>query len=224
MTDTSRLTATRTSYDTVAVDYERLLRDELAKSPFDRAMLGVFAERVLAGGGGLVGDLGCGPGRLTGHLASLGLDVFGVDLSPEMVAVARRVCPGVRFEVGSMTALDLKDESLAGALAWYSTVHTPPEELPVVFEEFHRVLAPGGQLLMAFKVGDECVHLSHAYGRDLDLDVYRFPPERVAELLGEAGFVEVARLVREAEGDTEATPQAYLLARKPGAAQGVSAD
>lgn len=215
MTDTSRLTTTRASYDTVAADYERLLRDHLAGSAFDRAMLGVFAERVLAGGGGPVGDLGCGPGRLTGHLASLGLDVFGIDLSPEMVAVARQMCPGPRFEVGSMAALDLEDESLAGAVVWYSTVHTPVEELPVYFEEFHRVLAPGGHLLMAFKAGDGHVHLSQAYGHELDLDVYRFPPERVAQLLSEAGFVEVARLVREGDGATEKTPQGYLLVRRP---------
>ncbi|MFG2367188.1 hypothetical protein ACGFY3_37055 [Streptomyces mirabilis] len=51
-----------------------------------------------------------------------------------------------------------------------------------------------------------------AYGHDLDLDVYRFPPERVAELLREAGLVEVARLVREADTH-ETTPQAFVLAR-----------
>lgn len=59
------LTTTRASYDTVAADYECLLRDGVAGSFFDRATLGVFAERVLAGGDGPVGDLGCGPGRLT---------------------------------------------------------------------------------------------------------------------------------------------------------------
>ncbi|MGW0842887.1 class I SAM-dependent DNA methyltransferase [Streptomyces sp. NPDC002787] len=209
------LHATRASYDTVAADYEKLLRDELANSPFERAMLGVFAERVLAAGGGRVADLGCGPGRVTGHLASLGLDVCGIDLSPEMVAVARWAHPRLRFDVGTMTALDFEDGCLAGALAWYSTVHTPPAELPVMFGEFHRVLAPGGLLALAYKVGDESVHLSHGYGHPLDLDVYRFPPERIAELLGDAGFVETARLVREADGPKEKTPQAYVLARKP---------
>ncbi|MGW3494356.1 class I SAM-dependent DNA methyltransferase [Streptomyces sp. NPDC001020] len=214
MTDTSHVQITRASYDTVAVDYERLLRDDLDTNTFDRAMLGAFAERVLGGGGGPVGDLGCGPGRVTTHLDKLGLEAFGIDLSPEMITVARRTHSGLRFEVGTMTDLDLPDGTLAGALAWYSTVHTPPHELPLLFREFNRVLAPGGHLLLAFKVGDGSVHLEHAYGHDLSLDVYRFPPELVADLLGRAGFDEVARLVRAAE-EPEKTPQAYVLARKP---------
>ncbi len=93
MTETVHHLATRASYDRVAEDYDRLLRDELANMPFDRAMLGVFAERVLDGGGGLVGDLGCGTGRITTHLEKLGLDAFGIDLSPRMVAVARQAYP-----------------------------------------------------------------------------------------------------------------------------------
>ncbi|MEV0218502.1 methyltransferase domain-containing protein [Streptomyces sp. NPDC050704] len=211
---TSHPDATRASYDTVAADYAELAENELDNKPLDRAMLAAFAEKVRAGGGGTVADLGCGPGRVTVHLERLGLDAFGVDLSPEMVAEARRRHPRLRFEVGTMAGLDIKDDSLAGAIVWYSTVHTPPEELPVFFEEFQRVLAPGGHLLLAFKVGDERVHLEHGYGHDIDLDVYRFPPERVVELLRRAGLVEVARLVREAD-EWEKTPQAFVLARKP---------
>ncbi|MFF4956159.1 class I SAM-dependent methyltransferase [Streptomyces sp. NPDC001222] len=214
MTDATHLETTRASYDAVASDYERLLRNAMDTSPFDRAMLGVFAERVLAGGGGPVGDLGCGPGRVTTYLDKLGLDAFGIDLSPGMVAVARRTHPALRFEVGSMTELPLADGTLAGALVWYSTVQTPPLELPRYFREFHRVLAPGGHLLTAFKVGDECVHLDHAYGHDLSLDVYRVRPEQVSASLTDAGFEEVARLVRAAD-ERENTPQGYLLARKP---------
>ncbi|MFJ3085914.1 class I SAM-dependent methyltransferase [Streptomyces sp. NPDC086838] len=209
------LHATRASYDTVAADYASLLADELAAKPLDRAVLGAFAEYVRAGGGGPVADLGCGPGRVTAHLRGLGLSAFGVDLSPGMVAEARRRHPELRFEVGTMTALDLADGALGGALAWYSLVHTPPQELGAYVAEFHRVLAPGGHLLIAFKAGgDEGVRLEHAYGHPVDLDVYRFEPERVAGLLEDAGFEVRARLVRAADPE-ERTPQGFLLARRP---------
>ncbi|MEV7399637.1 methyltransferase domain-containing protein [Streptomyces sp. NPDC091267] len=213
MSDLSSLHTTRASYDTVAVDYASLLADELAAKPLDRHVLGAFAEHVTAEGGGPVADLGCGPGRVTAYLRDAGLSAFGVDLSPGMVAEARRRHPGLRFEEGTMSALDLADGSLRGALAWYSLVHTPPQELGPYVTEFHRVLAPGGHLLLAFKVGDERVRLEHAYGHPVDLDVYRFSPDRVAELLRRTGFAVRARLVRAADPG-ESTPQAFLLAQK----------
>ncbi|GEB54572.1 class I SAM-dependent DNA methyltransferase [Streptomyces gardneri] len=215
MTEAAHLTDTRRSYDTVAVDYERLLGEQLATTPLDRAMLAAFVEKVdTFDGPRAVGDLGCGTGRVAAHLRELGADVFGVDLSPGMIAVARETYPGVRFEVGSMTALDLPDASLGGALSWYSTVHMPEAELSACFAEFRRVLAPGGFVLVAFKVGDERVRLEQAYGHEVALDVYRWSPDRIAELLAAAGLVEAARLVREPD-PVESTPQAFLLARRP---------
>lgn len=227
---TTYLHSTRTSYDTVAADYEELLRDELATKPLDRAMLAAFAELVRIPGGGAdggpgaepgaagpVADLGCGPGRVTAHLHALGVEVFGVDLSPGMVAVARRTHPGLRFEVGSMTALEQQDDSLGGVVAWYSTVHTPPELLPTVFAECRRVLAPGGHLLLAFKAGDRHLHRERAYGHEVSLDIYWMSPDRIAALLGGAGLVVDARMIREPDASERPRQgrQAFFLARKP---------
>ncbi|MEU3727349.1 methyltransferase domain-containing protein [Streptomyces sp. NPDC031705] len=217
MTETSRLSAVRASYDAVAVDYARLLSGELESRPLDRAVLHAFAEYVRGGAGGAVADLGCGPGRVTAYLDGLGVRAFGVDLSPAMVAVARRSYPGLRFEVGRMAGLDMADGVLGGVLAWYSTVHTPPGELPAVFAEFARVLAPGGYALVAFKAGEERRRLEHAYGHQVDLDVYETPPELVASLLAGAGLVEVARTVRAPDAE-EKGPQGFLLVRKEPAA------
>ncbi|MFF5922416.1 class I SAM-dependent DNA methyltransferase [Streptomyces flavochromogenes] len=215
MTEAAHVTATRRSYDTVAVDYERLLTDQLAEVPLDRAMLAEFVRAVGTGEGPrAVGDLGCGTGRVTSHLRDIGADAFGVDLSPGMIAVARGTYPGLRFEVGSMTALGLPDASLGGVLSWYSTVHMPEAELVASFAEFRRVLAPGSHVLVAFKVGNGRVRLERAYGHEVTLDVYRRSPERVAEHLAAAGLVESARLVREPHPE-EKTPQGFLLARRP---------
>ncbi|WP_431279504.1 class I SAM-dependent DNA methyltransferase [Leifsonia poae] len=211
MSEPADVIATRTAYDKVAVDYELLLRDELAEKPVDRAMLGIFAEQIAAAGGGPVADLGCGPGRVTAHLAGLGVDAFGVDLSPGMVEVARAQHPELRFDVGSMAALEIQDASLAGVVAWYSIIHTPPERQAGVFAEFARVLRPGGWLLLAFQVGDDVVHLQHAYGHDIDLHTRRQSPDRIRSLLEDAGFAEFVRLVREPVAP-EKSAQAYVLA------------
>ncbi|MEV8624650.1 class I SAM-dependent methyltransferase [Streptomyces sp. NBC_01268] len=213
MIESARVAATRASYDAVAASYERLLADELAGKPWDRGMLAAFAEEVRVRGAGPVGDLGCGTGRVTRHLRRLGTDVFGLDLSPGMIAVARESHPELRFEVGSMTALDLADGSLGGVLSWYSTVHLPTAELCDAFAEFRRVLVPGGPLLVAFKAGDGQVRLERAYGHEVDLDVYRHPVERVTSLLTDTGFSVTARLVRGPDPD-EATPQGFLLAHR----------
>jgi SAM-dependent methyltransferase len=177
-------------------------------------MFGVFAELVK----GRVADLGCGPGRITGYLHGLGVDVFGIDLSPGMIDVARARHPRLHFEVGSMTGLELADDSLDGAVVWYSTVHTPPELLPRVFAECHRVLAPGGHFLHGFKVGDDQrLRRDQGYGHPVSFDVYWMRPERVADLLSEAGLVIDARLVREPYENEKPSQgqQGYFLAHKP---------
>jgi hypothetical protein len=55
--------------------------------------------------------------------------VFGIDLSPRMLAVARQSYPELRFNLGSMLDLDLPDGTLGGLVAWYSIIHIPDERL-----------------------------------------------------------------------------------------------
>jgi SAM-dependent methyltransferase len=202
---------TRVAYDTVAISYADLLHGEFARHPLDLAVLDAFADRVPTGP---VADIGCGPGHITAHLRERGLPVFGLDLSTGMLGVARRDHPDLALLQGSLEALPLADGSLAGLLAWYSVIHTPPERLSGVVGEFARVLADGGVLLLAFQVGDERIALERAYGHAVAMDVYRNLPEQFVGLLGAAGLSLVARLERAPEL-RDKTPQAFLLARKP---------
>lgn len=172
----------RTSYDTVARSYAELVVDG---PPDEPEILDLFAKLAP----GRVLDVGCGPGRTTGLLRERGLDVIGIDLSPGMIEVARRDHPDLDFRVGSMTDLDLPDGELAGVLSWWSVIHLPRDVVPQAFAEFHRVLAPGGVLLLGFHVGDESTHKTSGYGgHPMNVHVHRWTAAALTELAVAAGF------------------------------------
>jgi SAM-dependent methyltransferase len=206
------LADTRASYDSAAPGYAERFHDGLARHPYVRGALALFAE-LLRDVGGPVLDAGCGTGLLSARLHELGLDVIGVDLSPGMLQIARRDHPTLRFEVGSMTELDLPDASVAGVLAFYSVIHVPDEAVPTVLTHFHRVLRPGGVAMLGFHVGDECRYKSEGYGgRPMRLQVHLRPLDRMAGWLRDAGFTVEARILTE---PGEPVPGGILLARRP---------
>ena len=138
----------RESYDRLAEEYARRIFDELQHKPLDRQLLDRFALQT--SGRGQVCDMGCGPGHVARYLHQASCSVFGLDLSPRMVEQARKLNPGITFRVGNMMALDLPDASLAGIAAFYAIVNIPRPSLATVFLEMHRVLQPGGLLLLGF--------------------------------------------------------------------------
>ncbi|MGY2873141.1 SAM-dependent methyltransferase [Marmoricola sp. URHA0025 HA25] len=206
------LSDTRASYDTDASGYADKVRGLLDGMPYLRASLNVFAE--LVGDAGPVADVGCGPGYVTGYLRDSGVDVFGIDLSPEMIAIARHDYPDLRFEVGTMTDLDLPDDSVAGIVAFWSVIHVPDHAVPGVFEEFRRVLRPQGVVLVGFHVGDETRHTSEGYtGRPISVDGHHRRPSTIMGWLREAGFTIEAEQVIRPDDDV---PGAVVFARSDG--------
>jgi SAM-dependent methyltransferase len=199
----------------------------MAETPEEGRLLALFADMVRDHGGGAVADVGCGPGRTTAELRRLGVDAFGIDLSPGMIEVARRDYPGARFEVGSMTDLALVDASVTGLVAWYSLIHIPDEEIGSVLAGFHRVLRPGGPLLIGFHVGDGSRLKTEGYGgHPMKVYVHRRQHGQMITWLTEAGFaVETHRTLTSAESKLggvilarrQAThPVRLLLQRLPG--------
>lgn len=203
------------SYDRVAREYAEHLYGELAGKPFDREILDRFAARL--GNAEPVCDLGCGPGQIARYLRDRGVEVRGIDLSPGMVAEARRLNPDIPFWQGDMLALDSKDGAWAGIAAFYSIVHLSREEIPRAFAEMKRVLRPGGLLLLAFHVGEETVHRDELWGREVNLDFRFFLVEDVEAALRAAGFeIEEVHVREPYPGVEHPSRRAYILAKAPG--------
>jgi SAM-dependent methyltransferase len=213
----------RASYDAVTDAYVERVHDELRHKPLDRALLSAFAEQVQDefGAGAPACDAGCGPGHVAGFLAGLGLEVTGIDLSPAMVERARALHPGIKFDVGTMTALEAADGSWRGLIAFYSVIHLTSElDIRAALSEFHRTIAERGLLLIAVHLGergDATVHSDEMLGVGVDMEFHFFDLERLTADVVAAGFAVEARLVRAPYPDVEVqTTRAYLLARRVG--------
>jgi SAM-dependent methyltransferase len=211
--DENTTRSVRESYDRLAEEYAIRLFDELQQKPLDRNLLVRFATEV---GDGQVCDMGCGPGHVGRYLSDLGVRVFGLDLSPQMVQQARKLNPDLSFREGNMLALDLPDESLAGIAAFYAIVNIPKESLLVVFREMSRVLRPGGLLLLAFHVGDDVYSENQLWGIRISMDFFFFQPSVIRRFLERAGFVieDVTERPPYAPDVEYQSKRAYIFARK----------
>ena len=207
----------RSSYDAVAAAYADHLVDELRDLPFETWLL----DRVLAhADGGPVVEVGSGPGHVTAYLADGGADSTGIDLSPAMVAEARRRFPAPTFEVGDLRRLSRPPTSpgWAAVLGWYSLIHLAASELPDAVAALARPLDPGGWLVLALHAGAEVRHADEWFEQPVDLDFVLHEPSSVVELVEAAGLVEVEWFLRgplTARGET--TQRLYVVGRKPGA-------
>ena len=181
-----RFEPVRDAYSSVSEQYIGLVDGGRQDDEDDTALV----LRHLTGLSGPVLDLGCGPGHWTARLHAAGADVTGVDMVPEFIAHARVAHPGPAFRLGSMTELDVPEGSVAGILAWYSTIHLPPAELDRVLAGFRRLLRASGVLVVGFFDSDDGVRVfDHKV-----VTAYRWPADVVAQHLSEAGFTEVQRL------------------------------
>ncbi len=203
----------RDTYDKVAESYFERLGDELIDKPFDVWLL----ERVasLAGSDPIV-DVGCGPGHIAAFLADTGARVSGVDLSPQMVAVASREFPDLDFSVGNLFGL-LKPRTSSGwgaVVAWYSLVHLAGSELAPAVAALARTLVPGGVLAVAVHGGDEVRRITELVGEQVELDFVLHDQADLLAAFAAAGLTDVEWYRRGPSGDEAQTERLYLLGRR----------
>jgi SAM-dependent methyltransferase len=208
----------KAGYDAVADAYDEKFSNELDHKPLDRALLSAVCEMT---GRGTLADVGCGPGHISGYLAKHHHDVVGLDVSTEMITIAQRRNPALRFEVASMLNLPTPDNAWNGAISLYSIIHFNATERLRAFSELFRTIRPSGRLLVAFHVegagfapGD-VNHLREFLGYHVQMEGYFLDPSTVIGDLTVTGFGVVARLDREPIPEIEfSSRRCYVLAVK----------
>jgi SAM-dependent methyltransferase len=202
------------TYNATAESYAATRIDELSRKHLDRLILNEFAR--LNKDKGTCADFGCGPGQTTKFLFDAGLkDIVGIDISPGMVDVARKLFPYLKFETGDLLSLPYDTNHFASSVAFYAIVHLDYDQIAGAFKEVNRVLKKGAHFLFSFHVGEETVHFDKANDIDVDIDLNFLNTNRILKLLGDSKFRIIDTVERLPYPDVEyATKRAYVWAEK----------
>jgi SAM-dependent methyltransferase len=133
-------------------------------------------------------DAGCGPGHWSAFLRDRGLQVQGVDATPAFLDHARSSRPDIPFALGDLRTLDLPPGSFGGVLAWFSLIHTDPEEVPGALQTFAQALGPSGSLLIGFFSGDDLRPFDHRV-----VTAWAWPIDAMAAAIEGAGLLVSSR-------------------------------
>ena len=115
--------------------------------------------------GAAIVDLGCGSGvPVSQVLIEAGLDVYGIDASPGMVAAFREGFPGVPVECEAVERSTFFDRSFDGAVAWGLMFLLPVEVQQAVIHRVAGALHPGGRFLFTAP-GQACSWVDASTGR-----------------------------------------------------------
>ena len=177
----------RSFYDDSADSYSAMMDEEIDLPMYAQA-LGGLAERI-ADLDGPVLDSSCGSGHMLERLRDRhtpGRPLLGIDLSPRMVAISReRLGDSAAVHTGDMGHLDqVSSQSCAALLSYFALHHVDLDGMRACFVEWHRVLRPGGQLLVATWEGEGPID----YGGEADIVALRYGADQVGEAARAAGF------------------------------------
>ncbi len=150
------------------------------------ALLNNFFKRL--GGGAKILDLGCGAGvPVAKFFADRGRKVTGIDFAEGMLALARLNVPRARFVKMDMRKLTFAENSFDGAVSFYAIIHVPRREHEKIYRGLHRILKPGGMILVnACGPGAWEVRVKDYLGVEMFWSFYG--PSHTLEIIRKAGF------------------------------------
>jgi len=98
-------------------------------------------------------DIGCGPWRDAKYFTENGLNVKWIDLSNNLLKIARKEVPKARFLQMDMRTLNFPEKSFDGIWACASFTHLPKKDAKKTLTWFHKILKPNWLIYISVKWG-----------------------------------------------------------------------
>lgn len=159
-------------------------------------------------------DLGCGPGHHSRVFVDNGFNVEGIDLSTEMISIAKKKVSRANFQVMDILDLNFEKESFDGIWASASLLHIPKKSLKSVLIQLQSILENDGVLYISLKkgVGSEIIKDNRYGGVDKYYVYYLL--EEIEKIFASIGFTIIEKEQKEKRGFYDTNPWIHLFAQK----------
>jgi ubiquinone/menaquinone biosynthesis C-methylase UbiE len=200
------------AYELIADGYAGRFGGDLAVGTMDRAVLD--AALGSRGPSGRVLDLGCGPAPVASYVMGRTRGAVGVDLTPAMLAVARRCSSRIPLVNGDVLSLPLRDGAADGAIAWFSLHNLPRSLLGQAVGEVRRALRPEGVFVIATHAGRGHDVVEHVWrGTTEDVIITYYDADQLRAALGRHRFEVLDVQSREPRAHEHAATKLFVTAR-----------
>ena len=168
------------TYNEIAQEYEKEFGNDYSDTPYIDIFLNYLdGKKVL--------DIGCGVGNLTKYILDKGFNVDGIDLSEEMLNIAKSKYDDINFLQMNMKDIIL-DKKYDGIMLAYSLFHLTKQEVLEVLPKYYSLLNNNGKMLLILQSGKGEQVIDEPLKNGLKMFINYYSLEEIREVLEDNKF------------------------------------
>ena len=183
------------TYNKIAQEYDKEFGNDYSDTPYvDKFLNYLEGKKVL--------DIGCGVGNLTKYIMDKGFNVEGIDLSKEMLNIAKQKYSDIKFYEMNMKEITLR-KKYDGIMLAYSLFHLTKKEVIEVLPKYYDLLNSKGKILLILQYGQGERIVDEPLKEGLKIFINYYSQDEIIEILKNNSFKILYTDLKKSESEFE---------------------
>lgn len=183
------------TYNKIAQEYDEEFGNDYSDTPYvDKFLNYLEGKKVL--------DIGCGVGNLTKYIMDKGFNVEGIDLSKEMLNIAKQKYSDIKFYEMNMKEITLR-KKYDGIMLAYSLFHLTKKEVIEVLPKYYDLLNSNGKILLILQYGQGERIVDEPLKEGLKIFINYYSQDEIIEILKNNSFKILYTDLKKSESEFE---------------------
>ena len=183
------------TYNKIAQEYDKEFGNDYSDTPYvDKFLNYLEGKKVL--------DIGCGVGNLTKYIMDKGFNVEGIDLSKEMLSIAKQKYSDIKFYEMNMKEITLR-KKYDGIMLAYSLFHLTKKEVIEVLPKYYDLLNSNGKILLILQYGQGERIVDEPLKKGLKIFINYYSQDEIIEILKNNNFKILYTDLKKSESEFE---------------------